>query len=516
MLLLLWQENKEKKVKKFNSGFTNEVSIKNNNEIILPKIIKSEVNLLVFPFFALERKDKRLKTEYRDIDKRGDQKKEIVWNVSANPEYGYPGPFDREVHKIIEQIATEIIKRDGIIKNPIQFSIYNLCKRMGIKGGGNYQQIKKALEQIQATVIKSEKAFYHKGKKEWISSVFGLYDGVIFRGEQLEDGSITEINLLYLSDIYLQSLNSFNTKSIDYTYWRSLKSKIASRLYEILGVKFYGVRNKKECFIRYKYSTLCQLLPLTPYRYFSDATRQLNSGNDELKDTGFISKYEWSENGNKDWLIYYWPGERAKEEMKRAKIKSIDGQTEEYLPEPKEEVIKYSTEQVALINQLVKINVSKVTAENLIKNNDQELIKKWIGAINYSNADDKAAYLVKAIREKWQVPEEYLREKREEQREEEEKKTVVIKTKRQEEENKKRQEEIKKIEQIYNSLNPLQQEEIRIETENRLPDFWKVQLNKGRIKDKPSKMLEVVLEEKRREIIKDWIDSGKIEDINSK
>jgi len=43
-----------------------------------------------------------------------------------------------------------------------------------------------------------------------------------------------------------------------------------------------------------------------------------------------------------------------------------------------------------------------------------------------------------------------------------------------------------------------------------------VQLNKGRFKDKPSKMLEVVLEEKRREIIKEWIESGKIKDIRSK
>jgi len=104
--------------------------------------------------------------------------------------------------------------------------------------------------------------------------------------------------------------------------------------------------------------------------------------------------------------------------------------------------------------------IYKVTAENLIKNNDQELIKKWIEAINYSNADDKAAYLVKAIRENWQFPEEYLREKREEQRKEEEEKIEYIKIKLQEEENKKRREEIKKIEQIYNSLNPSQQKEI--------------------------------------------------------
>ena len=71
------------------------------------------------------------------------------------------------------------------------------------------------------------------------------------------------------------------------------------------------------------------------------------------------------------------------------------------------------------------------------------------------------------------------------------------------------QEEIKKIEQIYNSLDPSQQEEIRIETENRLLDFWKVQLNNEKIKGKTSKMLEVAIEEKRREIIKEWIDNKK-------
>ena len=503
---------------KSKSDVINEFSIKNNNKISLPKIIKSEVNLLELPFFELFTKGLRKKTEieYRAIKNRENQIKEIFWSVSANSKYGYPGPFDREVHKAIEQIVSEILREKGKIENPIPFSIYNLCNRMGIKGGGNYQQIKNALERIQATVIKSENAFYHKGKKKWISSVFCLYDAVIFRGEQIEDGSITEINLLFLSDIYLQSLNSHNTKSINYTYWRSLKSKIASRLYEILGVKFYGIRNEKDCSIHYKYNTLCQLLPLTPYRYVSQAKRQLNSGNDELKDTGFISRYEWSENGKKNWLISYWPGERAKEEMKRAKTKSIDDRTEEYLPGPKREVKIFSKEQVELINKLVKINVSEITAKNLIRSNDQELIEKWTEAINYSNANDKAAYLVKAIRENWQFPEEYLREKREEQQKEEEKKIEFIKIKQKEEENKKRQEEIKKAEQIYNSLDPSQQEEIRKETENRLPDFWKVQLNKEKIKGKKSKMLEAALEEKRREIIKEWIKGGKTKKLKIK
>ena len=117
---------------------------------------------------------------------------------------------------------------------------------------------------------------------------------------------------------------------------------------------------------------------------------------------------------------------------------------------------------------------------------------------------------MKAIRDNWQFPEEYLKKKREEGRKEEEERIEHIKIKLQEEENKKRQEEIQKIEQIYHSLDPLQQEEIRKETENQLPDFWKVQLNKEKFKGKTSKMLEVVLEEKRREIIRIWIKEGKI------
>ena len=66
---------------------------------------------------------------------------------------------------------------------------------------------------------------------------------------------------------------------------------------------------------------------------------------------------------------------------------------------------------------------------------------------------------------------------------------------------------------FYNSLDPSQQGEIRIEIENRLPEFWKEKLNKVRAKGTISKLLEVVLEEKKREIIKEWIDSGRIEAV---
>ncbi|MBA7581938.1 hypothetical protein ES708_23855 [subsurface metagenome] len=268
--------------------------------------------------------------------------------------------------------------------------------------------------------------------------------------------------------------------------------------------------------MRFKYATLCQLLPVTPHRYFSDAKWQLNFAHDELKDTGFISEYRWEKNGNDNWLISYWPGERAKEEIRRAETKNINNRIEIYLPGAKERLKQFSKEQNALIDKLVEINISRITAEGLIINYDRQLIEKWLEAIHYAKAEDKAAYLVKAVRENWQFPEEYLKGKREEQRKGEEEKIEYIKIKRQEEENIKRREEIKKIEQIYNSLDPLQQEEIRVEVENRLPEFWKEKFNKVKGKGEISMLLEVVLKEKRREIIKEWIDSGRIEGINSK
>ncbi|MBA7490840.1 hypothetical protein ES702_01383 [subsurface metagenome] len=491
-----------------------EITIKSNNEIDLPKIINSEVNLLVFPFFSLSTKGLKNKTTtlYREIIKKGNQEINLLWKVSSNSEYGYPGPFDRKVQLAISEILSEILKQKGEIKNPIPLgSLYNLCKRMKINySGAEYRKIKEAFKRIKTTSIESRGTFYSKDKKQWIEDIFNLYDRVIFKGEKIFENEISDNNYLFLGSWYLQNLNSFYVKPIDYNYLQSLKSKIASRLYEILGVKFYGLRNKREKFICYRYSKLCQLLPVIPHEYISLAKQQLDPGNNELRDTGFISKYDWSENGRRDWLIYYWPGKRAKEERRRAKKRIVDLQTEEYLPGPKKVFKPFSEEEANLVNKLVKLNVSRITAEGLIINYDHRLIERWLEAIHYAKAEDKAAYLAKAIRENWQVPEGYLRREEDVRERKEQGKIRIAREKQKEEENRRKQEENERLERIYNSLDPLQQEKIIQEAENRLPDFWKEQLNKERIKGEPSKLARIALDEKKREVIGDWIKEGKI------
>ena len=496
-----------------------EITVKKNNKLDLPKIINSEVNFLNFPFFALSTKGLKNKTKtiYQKIIDKENKGINFLWKVTSNSEYGYPGPFDREVHKVIEQLISEALKKEGEVKNPIPLgSFYNICKKMDLEkyGGREYKKIKEAFTRIKTTSIESKGTFYSKDKKQWVEDIFNLYDRVIFKGEKISDKEIADDNYLFLGSWYLQSLNSFYIKPIDYTYLQSLKSKIASRLYEILGVKFYGIRNKKNCDIHFKYSTLCQLLPVKPYRYFSDAKRQLDSGNNELKDTGFISNFKWSENGKQDWLIYYWPGERAKKEMKNGQAKQLDFKENNYLngsDDHIEEVnIKKQTKPEydnELINKLIDLNVSKITASRLVKKYDNKMIKDWVRAIDFTNAENKAAYIVKAIKEDWQLPEDYTEEKEKITAREEKEKINSLQKKEQEKKNRKLQEENQKLDQIYHSLDPDKQKEIDLEVENRLDDFWKSQLNKEKSKGKLSKILRAALDEKRREITKNKINT---------
>lgn len=387
-----------------------------NQKLALPNIIKSEVNFLVFPFFALSRKGlkTKTKTEYRETIKRGDEKLEIVWNVSANPEYGYPGPFDREVHKAIEQIISEILQRDGKITNPIRLcSFYELCKRMGSGslGGFQYREIKRAFERVVTTSVKSKGTFYNKGEERCIDDTFHLYERVIFKNAKLPNGDMADTNYLFLGSWYLESLNAFYVKPLDYQYLKSLKGKIASRLYEILGVRFYGLQRRRQPSVWYKYHTLCQLLPITPQEYYSKAKQVLQAAHKELTKTRFLSKVEWQKKSKNEWIIYYYPGKRFYNELKQNQQ-----QLEFPIPKEKKSVSPDQEDNKELISLLTNQGISEHSAKQLAKTYPRRIPEKieifdWIKSQTPEKIKDSAAYLRRMIEENWPAPEGFVPKK---------------------------------------------------------------------------------------------------------
>jgi len=69
--------------------------------LVFYQAIRSEVNFLLLPFFALDDKEVRLRKEleFCIATERDGKRIEIKWSVSANSKFGYPGPFDKKVHK---------------------------------------------------------------------------------------------------------------------------------------------------------------------------------------------------------------------------------------------------------------------------------------------------------------------------------------------------------------------------------------------------------------------------------
>ncbi|HGE72000.1 TPA: hypothetical protein ENX78_14270 [Candidatus Poribacteria bacterium] len=379
----------------------------------IPTFIKSEVNFVRLPFFALSRKDSsnRTETEYRESTERDGKRIEILWTVTANAKFGYPTPFDKKVHKAIESI----ISRKGLpIKNPIDFSIYEICKLLNIDAdsGRNYEMVKNALIRTSFAGIQSKGTFYSKNDKRWIEDAFHLYDRIVFIGETLPDGSIAESNYLFLSDWYLKSLNSFYIKPLDYGFFLSLKSNIAGRLYEFLSLQFYGTGGKPYSI---DYHKLCQVLPIVEQKYLSKAIQNLESAHEELIKKNFISKAEWCEKPN--WTIVYYPGKKAKEELKSAETEN-QLKVELSISDGKQAIdseIELSQDKSEIIENLIQKGIAKTTAIRLANNYSDDRLRRQINIFdwlvrNKSPLVEKnpAGFLRKSIEEDYQPPKEYL------------------------------------------------------------------------------------------------------------
>jgi len=287
---------------------------------ISPLSLRCEVNGLVYPFFFLTKESSCEVIETRMVRRQGDRTIEAVWRVTPHPASGRPGPLAHRVHRAVEQLITE---RGLPTENPIPFSIHNLCRRMGIQAGGTeYRKIRAALVAIRGTQVESKGMFYAKAQARYIDQIFSLYERIIFTGERLPDGTVSERNLLWLGSWYLESLNNLYVKPLDYRYYLKLHTPIARRLYELLGVKFYGVANNLDPVIRYRYSTLCRLLPVKRHAYRSRMHQQLDPAHAELLQGGFLAAAQDARVPHKrDWYLVYRAGPKALAEINATKTK---------------------------------------------------------------------------------------------------------------------------------------------------------------------------------------------------
>ena len=245
-------------------------------------------------------------------------------------------------------------------------------------------------------MIQSKRAYYLKEKKRRITTEadFHLYDTCIFINEELPDGSIADTNYLWLNPLYLSNINHNYVKPLDYKYYWSLKNLISRRLYESLGIKFYGMPDL-DITLRQNYVRLCEQLRITPQKYLSWARKRFDPAHKELIKTGFLKSVRWEKRGKRPetWFILYTPGPRAIEEIKRAKGERME------LPEP-----ALTDEQEIIVMALEARGVIYKIAKQLVLEYDQDKIRQVIEYTDwYRNQPNKVqnwgAYIAELVRD---------------------------------------------------------------------------------------------------------------------
>ena len=213
-------------------------------------ILRSEVNLLNLPFFALWDKDlwRRTITEFTDVEEREGTRLQIQWTVTGDRKLGYPGPFDRKVFRAIEHILTS---QSPPLENPIRLGpfadIAGLLEFKKRKKGGYpdwvYESIRNAIKRIAAARASSKGTWTTRTKddqgavtKRYVEDgPFAIYARPFFAWQKLPDGTIADTNYLELGSWYLASLNDRYVRPLDFNYYKSFKTNTGPRLYELLA-----------------------------------------------------------------------------------------------------------------------------------------------------------------------------------------------------------------------------------------------------------------------------------------
>lgn len=433
-------------------------------EIDLHKTFRSEFHFLKFPFFDLcPRLSQKDKIEIKEVEETEEGKIEIIWRVSRNIESRFPSSFARKLHKeVVEKTLNNLQKP---VSRLVRLgSLRQICKSMKITPSGkNMEEIKKAFKDIQLAGIEAKGTFRQKeknGAKKFFEGVFNLYSSVFFSGETLPDGTKADEVYILLNDMYAQNFNNNFVVPMDYEYFQSLRGDIASRMYEVLSVWFYPALENGKGYIQKKYSELCNYFPLTRQDTKWKAKGQLKGAHQQHILSGFLaSEPEWIDTNEKnDWIIRYYIGQKTRDWYKENRklshidenIKKIEEpkieepkrvregkkensakQTEEASQAKEEKPEEKSTIQPKkenpLISKLISAGISKGVAKNLVEHSSPAAIEDWIEAVRTIKADDKAAFLVRAIKEEWFLPESFRKEKEKRIQEEKEKREEELK-----------------------------------------------------------------------------------------
>ncbi|MEW6635713.1 MAG: replication initiator protein A [Actinomycetota bacterium] len=294
------------------------------------------------------------------------------WVVRAAHGRGLPGRYDQDVYvALLQLIDNRGLPEDGWVS----FSIYELVELMGKRHSGReYQQVRESLQRLATTTIESRNAFYHKGRKAYITDTFSLLTEVKLSEYEGPAGERKDRNRVHLSQYFVDSYKANYLKNIDAKFYWSLSSPIAKRLYRLIDKKRGGRRLwEVEIF------SLKERIPLSDYKYASKIKEKLQPAHEELISKGFLERVVYRKANGVEYVVY---------EI-----------TESFHARRSAAVLRQPTgEEVFCVQRLVAEGMARDAAEEIVASYGTARTMHYVEALPYQkNLRNPAGWLRKAI-----------------------------------------------------------------------------------------------------------------------
>jgi plasmid replication initiation protein len=301
------------------------------------------------------------------------------WVVRAAHGRGLPGRYDQDVYVALMQlIDAKGLPDDGWVS----FSVYELVELMGKRHSGReYGQVRESLQRLATTSVESKNAFYHKGRKAYITDTFSLLTEAKLAEYEGIAGERKDRNRVHLSQYFVESYRANYLKHIDAGFYFSLSSPIAKRLYRLVDKKRSGRKSwEVELF------SLKSRIPLSDYQYPSKIKEKLAPAHEELVSKGFLkdASYRKNESGQ-EYAVY-----EITEDFhaRRAAVASRS----------------LSTDELFCVQRLQAEGMARETAEKLVATYSTARVMHYVEALPHQkNIRNPAGWLRKAIESNYEL-----------------------------------------------------------------------------------------------------------------
>jgi len=393
----------------------------------LARVGRDEMNLAEFPFALLSKRVPDGVSEIRFSDTIRGPNGALVerrWTLTGSPKHGLPVAADEPVYVAL----MEATKEQGFKSRIVSTSRQDIARRIGLPhGGAAYRQIKASLDRLVGVNIHAENAFWDPDKRTYGTVSFGLLDDYVLLDERKDRGKQLPLGQVAWNRIIFASFLAGNIKRLDTTFFFSLNSPIARRLYRYLDKKRYDgkplfqIGMEKLCFEHLGLSR--------SYQYPSQLRQKLARGHQELIERGFLRsvRYEPMARGGEKVIYEFARVEEAEpEEPDRGDGASAlrgDGPATPELAEgfaSRADAALAPSVSDTLAWDLQELGVSESTAHQLVRNHTEEQIRRQMDYLPGRRADDPPAVLVRSIREGWAEPTAFREVREAEQRLQEE------------------------------------------------------------------------------------------------